>query len=148
MFQTKILAIYYKLCCKLQIVKLPWIHVVSWGLQLEPCFYLLFCKLAPWKVCRISYQEFLFAKYLGMHQQLPLDYFNTAGNLKTWWFSGKFWPRKENIFGRISKQINGCLSAMDMGHDTVLWVEVTLNLKICWSVFVWRILQQLGCWGF
>lgn len=44
MFKTKILAIYYKSCHKLQTVKFPWIQLVSWGQQLEPCFYSLFAN--------------------------------------------------------------------------------------------------------
>lgn len=51
---------------------LPWIQWVSLGLQLEPHVWISFhsVKLSPFKVCRMIYQQLLFAVYPSMYRQL------------------------------------------------------------------------------
>lgn len=52
----------------------------------------LYNILAPLKVCRIIYQQFLFVINPLQYRQLSLSYYDTDGNLKTTGFLGEFCP--------------------------------------------------------
>lgn len=72
---------------------------------------------------------------------------NMNENLKTWWFSGKFWSYKECLISMISKQIGQMEPLFERAIVILIFPnKVTLNLKICVSRLYFQWVEKECSW--